>query len=355
VGLISTVKNQINEQILPSTHTTPDVLSLQALLARMAAEQCEYVFMEVSSHGIDQKRIAGVHFVGAIFTNITHDHLDYHKTFDNYIKAKKAFFDQLSSDAFALVNNDDKRGQIMLQNCAAKHHTFGLKSFANFHARLISDTFEGLCLAIHQQEVWFRMVGEFNAYNLLGVFAAATLLGQNELEVLRVLSGLRGAEGRLEVYHLPNHAFAVIDYAHTPDALENVLRTLQDVRTGNQRIFTLVGCGGNRDKEKRPKMARIAFLMSDLCILTSDNPRNENPTEILDDMKAGIKDFGDLSHLHIIEDRKNAIQFAFQEAKKGDIILIAGKGHENYQEINGVKHHFSDKEEVLKLGQEILG
>jgi UDP-N-acetylmuramoyl-L-alanyl-D-glutamate--2,6-diaminopimelate ligase len=346
-GLISTVKNQINDRIIPATHTTPDVISLNALLREMCDEGCEYAFMEVSSHGVDQKRIFGLEFSGAIFTNITHDHLDYHKTFDNYINAKKGFFDMLGKNAFALVNADDKRADVMLQNCAAKHYKFALKSFADFHAKMTANSFAGLCLQIGKHEVWFRMTGEFNAYNLLGVYAAAVLLGKDEEEVLRVLSGLSGAEGRLETYTLPNGVFAVIDYAHTPDALENVLKTLRDIRTGNQKIITLIGCGGNRDKEKRPKMAQTAFLMSDLCFLTSDNPRNEKPEDILADMCEGLKEFGDKSTLYVISDRREAVRKAYKLAQKNDIILIAGKGHENYQEIQGVKHHFSDKEEIF--------
>jgi UDP-N-acetylmuramoyl-L-alanyl-D-glutamate--2,6-diaminopimelate ligase len=349
VALLSTVKNQINEEILPSTHTTPDVINLNKLLKNAADAGCEYVFMEVSSHGIDQKRIFGLDFAGGIFTNITHDHLDYHKTFAAYIKAKKAFFDSLGKNAFALVNADDKNSEVMLQNCAAKIFRFGTRTLSDFHAKIKVNSFEGLCLQIEKHEVWFRMIGEFNASNLLAVYGAAILLEQEETEVLRVLSGLRGAEGRLEVYTLNTGAFAVIDYAHTPDALENVLQTLRDVRFSEQKIITLVGCGGNRDKEKRPKMGRTAFLMSDLCIFTSDNPRNEKPEDILADMYAGVKDFGDQSVLKIIAERGKAIEFACQNARKNDIILIAGKGHENYQEIAGVKQHFSDKEEVLKF------
>ena len=308
---------------------------------------CTHCFMEASSHAIVQERIAGLKLAGAVFTNISHDHLDYHKTFDEYIKAKKKLFDELPKDAFALVNADDKRGMVMLQNSKATHQTYALRSPADFKAKIISNTLEGLELEINNKLIWFRMIGSFNAYNLLGVMGTAVLLGEDEEEVLRELSGIRGAKGRFDRISIGGIT-AIVDYAHTPDALDNVLKTINGVRTGNEQLITVVGCGGNRDKTKRPVMAKIAVQESDKAILTSDNPRFEEPMEILKDMQAGI---GPTENRKIltIEDRREAIKTACMLSQKGDIILIAGKGHEDYQEIKGVKHHFDDAEVVTEL------
>jgi UDP-N-acetylmuramoyl-L-alanyl-D-glutamate--2,6-diaminopimelate ligase len=303
--------------------------------------------MEASSHAIVQERTAGLSFAGAIFTNISHDHLDYHKTFDEYIKAKKKLFDELPSSAFALINADDKRGLVMVQNTKAKKHSYALKYPSDYKAKIINNTLHGLELEINQQSVWFRLTGEFNAYNLLGVYAAAMLMGEEEEEVLRQLSQLKGAQGRFEqVFY--RDITAIVDYAHTPDALENVLKTIQKLRTGGEKLITVVGCGGNRDKTKRPVMAKIATQNSDKVILTSDNPRNEEPMDILRDMEAGINPV-DMRKTLTITERREAIKAACGMASKGDIILIAGKGHETYQEIKGVKHPFDDREIVKEL------
>lgn len=347
-GLISTVENRIIEQVVPATHTTPDPLQLNQLLARMADEGCQFVFMEVSSHAVDQERIAGIKFAGAIFTNITHDHLDYHKTFDNYIKAKKKFFDELSSDAFAIVNADDKRGMVMLQNTRAAKHTFGLKKMTDFKARIITNSIEGLELDVDGKSVWFKMIGDFNAYNLLGVYATAVLLGQEPDEVLTQLSSLRGAPGRFEQVNPGSKVIAIVDYAHTPDALQNVLDTISQFRTGTEQVITVVGCGGNRDKTKRPLMASIACRLSDKVVLTSDNPRDEDPMEIIKDMQSGIMP-GEAKKTLVIADREEAIKTACMMAKEKDIVLVAGKGHETYQEIKGVKHPFDDREVVERM------
>ncbi|MDX5339585.1 MAG: UDP-N-acetylmuramoyl-L-alanyl-D-glutamate--2,6-diaminopimelate ligase [Cyclobacteriaceae bacterium] len=346
-GLLSTVENKINEEIIPATHTTPDAVSVQALLRKMLDAGCTHCFMEASSHAIVQERIAGLKLSGAVFTNITHDHLDYHGTFDEYIKAKKKMFDELPKDAFALVNADDKRGMVMLQNCKASHHTFALKSDADFKAKILSNTLEGLELDISGRLTWFRLIGAFNAYNLLGVLGTAVLLGEDEEEVLRELSGIRGAKGRFDRISIGGIT-AIVDYAHTPDALENVLKTINGVRNGNEQLITVVGCGGNRDKTKRPTMAKIAVTESDKAIFTSDNPRFEEPMDILKDMQAGIGP-SELRKTLTIEDRREAIRTAAMLSKKGDIILIAGKGHEDYQEIKGVKHHFDDAEVVTEI------
>jgi UDP-N-acetylmuramoyl-L-alanyl-D-glutamate--2,6-diaminopimelate ligase len=345
VGMLSTVQNQINETVLPATHTTPDAVSCQELMAKMVGAGCQFCFMEVSSHAIDQARIAGIHFTGAIFTNITHDHLDYHLTFDNYIKAKKKLFDQLPASAFALANYDDKNGKIMLQNTNAKKYSFALKTIANFKAKLMANTLQGLQLEIQHKEVWFRLIGSFNAYNLLGVYAAAVLLGENEEDVLTELSALDTAKGRFEQVVSKTHITGIVDYAHTPDALENVLTTISDLK-GSGKVITVVGCGGNRDAVKRPIMAEIACKYSDKVILTSDNPRNEEPEAILAEMQKGVS-FQNAKKVLSILDRKEAIKTACMLANEHDIILVAGKGHENYQEIKGVKHPFDDKE-VLK-------
>ncbi len=347
VGLLSTVENKIHEKVIPATHTTPDSLKIQKLLHQMVLEGCTHCFMEASSHAIVQRRTAGLHFAGALFTNISHDHLDYHGSFDEYIKAKKLLFDGLNKDAFALVNADDKRGAVMLQNCKATHQTFGLKYPADFKGKILSNTIEGLELEINNKQIWFRMIGQFNAYNLLGVFAIAILLGEEEEEVLMQLSKVPGAQGRFDKISLFGIT-AIVDYAHTPDALENVLKTIQGVRTGGEQVITLVGCGGNRDRAKRPVMAKIATQHSDKVILTSDNPRNEDPMAILREMEAGVNPV-DFKKTLIIEDRREAIKTAAIMAKKGDIILIAGKGHETYQEIKGVKYPFDDREVVKEI------
>lgn len=343
-GLISTVENRIGEQIIAATHTTPDAMSINRLLAEMRDAGCEYVFMEVSSHAVDQDRIAGLDFAGAIFTNLSHDHLDYHGSFQNYIYAKKKFFDQLSKNAFALINIDDKRGSVMVQNTMAKVYSYSLRSLSDFKAKVIENTFSGLILDIDDREVFTRLVGNFNAYNLLAVYAAGILLEEEKDELLRVLSQLTTAEGRFETVSTEHsEIMGIVDYAHTPDALEKVLQTLHKVRGGNEQIITVVGCGGDRDKTKRPIMAKVACDYSDQVILTSDNPRTENPEEILKDMQTGIPAYASGKVL-IISDRKQAIHTAVKIARKGDVILVAGKGHEKYQEINGVKYPFDDKE-----------
>lgn len=344
-GLISTIVNKIAGKDFPTERTTPDVLSLNKLLLEMVAAKCEYVFMEVSSHAVVQHRIAGLRFFGGVFSNITHDHLDYHKTFTNYINAKKGFFDSLSSNAFALTNTDDKNGEKMVESTKAKKYTYSLNRIADYKTKIVENCFEGLLLNINGKEVNTMLVGKFNAYNLTAIYAIARLCGLNEQETLIGLSKLKAAAGRFEPYYLKNGATAIVDYAHTPDALENVLSTINSIRTTGV-LITVVGCGGDRDKTKRPQMAAIAQKGSDILILTSDNPRTERPESILQDMSSGINDF---DKVFTITDRMEAIKLAAQLTKgKGDIILIAGKGHETYQEINGVKHHFDDKEEVAK-------
>jgi UDP-N-acetylmuramoyl-L-alanyl-D-glutamate--2,6-diaminopimelate ligase len=348
VGLISTVENRIDKEVVPSTHTTPDPVQLNELLKRMVEAGCSHVFMEVSSHAVDQERIAGLKFTGAIFTNITHDHLDYHKTFENYIKAKKKFFDELHSDAFALVNADDKRGMVMLQNTKATKYTFGLKKMVDFKGKIITNSIEGLELEIGGKNVWFKMIGDFNAYNLLGVFGAAVLLGEDTDEVLTKLSSLPGAPGRFELVMPGSKVIAIVDYAHTPDALQNVLETIAQFRTGNEQVITVVGCGGNRDKTKRPLMASIACRLSDKVVLTSDNPRDEDPMEIIREMQTGVTP-SEARKTLVIADREEAIKTACMMAKEKDIVLVAGKGHEDYQEIKGVKHPFDDKDVVERM------
>jgi UDP-N-acetylmuramoyl-L-alanyl-D-glutamate--2,6-diaminopimelate ligase len=304
--------------------------------------------MEVSSHAVDQERIAGLKFAGAIFTNITHDHLDYHKTFENYIKAKKKFFDELPGDAFALVNADDKRGMVMLQNTKAAKHTFGTKKLTDFKAKIITNSIEGLELEVDGKNVWFKMIGDFNAYNLLGVYSTAVLLKQDPDEVLTQLSTLKGAPGRFELVNPGSKIIAIVDYAHTPDALQNVLDTIAQFRTGTEQVITVVGCGGNRDKTKRPLMASIACRLSDKVILTSDNPRDEDPIAIIQEMQTGIMP-NEARKTLVIADREEAIKTACMMAKEKDIVLVAGKGHENYQEIKGVKHPFDDREVVERM------
>ncbi len=347
-GLLSTIDNRIDREVLPSMHTTPDALRLNELLNSMVEKGCEYCFMEVSSHAIDQYRIAGITFTGAIFSNISHDHLDYHKTFDAYIAAKKKLFDGLNSDAFALVNKDDKRGQIMLQNTKAEKKTYSLKSMTDFKAKLVSNTIHGLELEIDNKNVWFKLIGDFNAYNLLSVYAAAILLGEESDAVLTALSSLNGALGRFEQVANDSDITAIVDYAHTPDALKNVLETIAEFRTGNEQVITVVGCGGNRDATKRPLMASIACKLSDKVVFTTDNPRNEDPESIINDMKKGVSP-SDYKKTVVLMDREEAIKTACLLASEKDIILVAGKGHEKYQEINGVKHPFDDKEVLGRM------
>lgn len=347
-GLISTVENRIVEKVIPSTHTTPDPIQLNELLKRMLESGCTHAFMEVSSHAIDQERIAGLKFVGALFTNITHDHLDYHVTFENYIKAKKKYFDELSSDAFALVNADDKRGMVMMQNTKATKYSFGLKKMVDFKGKIITNSIEGLELEIGGKTVWFKLIGDFNAYNLLAVYGAAVLLGEDSEEVLIKLSSLKGAVGRFELVLPGSKKIAIVDYAHTPDALKNVLETIAQFRSGNEQVITVVGCGGNRDRTKRPLMASIACRLSDKVVMTSDNPRDEDPVEIIKEMQTGVMPTEARKTL-IIADREEAIKTACMMAKEKDIILVAGKGHETYQEIKGVKYPFDDREVVERM------
>jgi UDP-N-acetylmuramoyl-L-alanyl-D-glutamate--2,6-diaminopimelate ligase len=347
VGLLSTVQNQINEQVIPATHTTPDPIAINRLINDMVAGGCDYCFMEVSSHAVAQHRIEGLKFAGGIFTNLTHDHLDFHKTFSSYLKAKKALFDQLSSSAFALSNIDDKNGMVMLQNTQAKKKTYGLKNMANFKAKVLENRFKGLLLQIDHQEIWFKLVGSFNAYNLLAVYGAATLLDQDKDRVLTTLSHLNGAEGRFDLVSLSG-VIGIVDYAHTPDAVQNVLHTIQDIRKGTEQVITVIGCGGNRDKTKRPQMAQVACDWSNKVILTSDNPRSEKPEQIIKDMVAGVLPNNQKKTLSIT-DRKEAIRTACHLAKAGDIILLAGKGHEKYQEISGIKYPFDDKQILVEF------
>ncbi len=346
-GMLSTVENKINDLTIPSTHTTPDAITLNKLLADMVSEGCEYCFMEVSSHAVVQNRISGLTFKGGVFSNLTHDHLDYHKTFDAYLKAKKTFFDELNSSAFAITNIDDRNGLVMLQNTKALKHTYSVESLADFNCKILENSFDGLHLLIDDQDVWFSLVGEFNAYNIMAVYSTARLLGYETLEILEKMSGLMPAEGRFEYIANPREIAAIVDYAHTPDALKNVLNTIHDIRSGAEKVITVIGCGGNRDAEKRPIMASIAYEMSEITILTSDNPRFEDPNIILEQMQKGIPTYSNKKVL-VIENRHEAIKTACLIANKGDIVLVAGKGHEKYQEIKGVKTHFDDKEELLK-------
>jgi UDP-N-acetylmuramoyl-L-alanyl-D-glutamate--2,6-diaminopimelate ligase len=341
VGLLSTVVNRINDLEILSTHTTPDPLQLNALLAKMVDSECTFCFMEVSSHAVVQHRISGLQFDGGVFTNITRDHLDYHKTFEEYIKAKQGFFDKLSSNAFALVNADDRNGKIMVQNSKATVKTFSLMGVADFKAKILESSFAGLMLNIEGNDLLCRLSGKFNAYNLLSVYGVAMLMGEEKLAVLTAISTLQSPEGRFQRVESANGVIGIIDYAHTPDALQNVLSTIQDIRLGNEQIITVVGCGGDRDKGKRPQMAAIACDQSDRVILTSDNPRNEDPDQIIAEMKVGIPIHQQKKVLSV-SDRREAVRTACALAKKGDIILLAGKGHEKYQEIKGVKHPFDD-------------
>ena len=351
VGLLSTVQNQIDDAIIPSTHTTPDAIRINALLRQMVDNGCAYCFMEASSHAIHQNRIKHLHFAGVAFTNITHDHLDYHKTFDAYIKAKKQLFDEVNEEAFALTNKDDKNGMVMLQNTQATRYTYGLQHLADFKAKIIESDFNGMLLNLDGEEAWFRLVGNFNAYNLLTVYGIACLLGKEKQEIITHLSSLNAVRGRFEYLRSGMGVVGIVDYAHTPDALENVLDTINQTRTGNETLITVIGCGGNRDAAKRPIMAQVACEKSTRVILTSDNPRNEDPETILDQMMQGVPPLH-YKKTSRITDRKEAIKMAVSLAQKGDIILVAGKGHETYQEIKGVKHPFDDKallDEMFKI------
>ena len=349
-ALISTIKIVIDGEVIPSTHTTPDILTLNKMFREAVDRGCEFAFMEVSSHGIHQNRIAGLHFSVAGFNNITHDHLDYHVTFANYIAAKKKFFDDLPKSAVAITNIDDKNGLVMLQNTVASKKTYALRTDADFKAKILENQFDGMLLEFNGKEFWTSLIGRFNAYNLLEVFAIASILGQDELQVLTTLSTLKNVDGRFETFKTASGIVIIVDYAHTPDALENVLNTIDAIRTKNEKLITVVGCGGDRDKTKRPEMADIASSQSQVAIFTSDNPRTEDPEVILQEMEAGVKPQFYNRTLKIT-DRKEAIKTALKMAEPNDIVLIAGKGHETYQEINGVKSHFSDLEVATELSQ----
>ncbi|MFV0376187.1 MAG: UDP-N-acetylmuramoyl-L-alanyl-D-glutamate--2,6-diaminopimelate ligase [Mangrovibacterium sp.] len=347
-GLISTIKYYVGDEELSSSHTTPDALQIQALMAKMVDAGCEFCFMEVSSHAIDQERIAGIKFDGGIFTNLTHDHLDYHKTFAEYLKAKKKFFDNLPASAFALTNADEKNGKVMLQNTNAVQKSYGLKGLADFKCKVLEKHMDGMLLTIDGREVWVHFSGIFNAYNLMAVYASALLLGEPDEKVLPLISELRPVAGRFDILRSPDGKYAIVDYAHTPDALQNVLNGISEIRTGNEQVITVVGAGGDRDKTKRPVMAKEAVAQSDRVILTSDNPRTEVPEQIIADMEAGVEAHVRHKVLSIVN-RREAIRTACMLAKPGDIILVAGKGHEDYQEIMGVKYHFDDKEVLAEM------
>lgn len=347
-GLISTIKYYVGRDEFPATHTTPDALHIQELMFKMAESGCEYCFMEASSHAIDQDRIKGIEFDGAIFTNLTHDHLDYHKTFAAYLKAKKKFFDELPASAFALTNGDEKNGQIMLQNTKAVKKSYALKSMSDFKCKVLEKHMDGMLLNIDGLDVWTHFAGVFNAYNLTAVYGAAVLLGEPAADVLPVLSDLRPVEGRFEIIRSPEGKYAIVDYAHTPDALKNVLKGINEIRAGKEQVITVVGAGGDRDKTKRPEMAQEAVLQSDKVILTSDNPRSEVPELIIQDMEAGILAHQKNKVISIVN-RKEAIRTACMLAQAGDIILVAGKGHEDYQEIKGIKYHFDDREVIREI------
>lgn len=347
-GLLSTVVNKIVDKEIPATHTTPDPIQMNELMVQMQGAGCTHCFMEVSSHAVAQGRIEGITFAGGIFTNITHDHLDYHRTFESYIRAKKGFFDGLSSDAFALVNVDDKRGMVMLQNTKAKKQTYGLKKMADFKGKILTNSIEGLELEIGERQVWFKLIGDFNAYNILAVYGASCLLGEDPETVLMKLSSLTSAPGRFELV-MPGSKFtAIVDYAHTPDALKNVLETIEHFRTGQEQVISVVGCGGDRDRTKRPLMGAVACKYSSKVIFTSDNPRSEDPMEIIREMQKGVGP-SDAKKTLVMVNREEAIKTACMLAKEKDIILVAGKGHENYQEIKGVKHPFDDKEVLERM------
>lgn len=346
-GLLSTVQNQIEDEIIPSTHTTPDAVKINELLASMYKKGCSHVFMEVSSHAVVMERIAGLTFSGGVFTNITQDHLDFHETFKNYIDAKKGFFDRLPKTAFALTNSDDKNGKVMLQNTKAEKTAYTLRGVGTFKGKVLDCGLYGINMTINEQEVWFKLIGKFNAYNLLAVYGTAVLLGEEPEAILTELSQLTPPAGRFEQIHSSDHKVGIVDYAHTPDALKNVLETINDLKEGNQQVICVVGCGGNRDKGKRPLMAKIACELANKVILTSDNPRNEEPDDILKDMQAGVSITKRKKVLSIL-DRREAIKTAVMLSNEDDIILVAGKGHENYQDIKGVKSHFDDKEELIR-------
>ncbi|MDQ6472551.1 UDP-N-acetylmuramoyl-L-alanyl-D-glutamate--2,6-diaminopimelate ligase [Flavobacterium sp. LHD-80] len=348
VGLLSTVKIMVDETEYPATHTTPDSITINHYLNEMIEAGVTHCFMEVSSHGIHQKRTEALHFVGGIFTNLSHDHLDYHPTFAEYRNVKKSFFDSLPKTAFVLSNIDDKNGTVMLQNTVARKFTYALKSYADFKATILESQLSGLLLKVNDNEVWVKLIGTFNAYNVLAIYGTAIELGMDSLEALRLLSDLESVSGRFQYIVSEGNITAIVDYAHTPDALDNVLKTINDIRTKNEQLITVVGCGGNRDKTKRPIMAKIASDLSDKAILTSDNPRNEDPEVILDEMEKGVEAHN-YKRILRITDRKQAIKTACQLAQPNDIILIAGKGHETYQEINGVRHHFDDMETVKEI------
>jgi UDP-N-acetylmuramoyl-L-alanyl-D-glutamate--2,6-diaminopimelate ligase len=347
-GKITTVENAIGSEIVPSTHTTPDAVSLNSLLREMRHASCDFCFMEVSSHAVDQERIAGLQFAGAVFTNLTHDHLDYHHTFKEYLNAKKKFFDNLPITAFSLTNKDDKNGLVMLQNTRAKQYSYAMKSVADFKVKIIENQLSGLVLNMDGVEIWTKLIGHFNAYNLLAVYAVAILLEQKKDEVLLGLSKLGSVNGRFEYVISPTGITIIVDYAHTPDALLNVLQTVDTIRTKNEQVITVVGCGGDRDKEKRPKMAAVACNGSDKVVLTSDNPRSEEPDQIIADMMAGVGGHHFKKTMKVT-DRYEAIKSALMMSNPGDIILVAGKGHETYQEIKGVKHDFDDKKVIEEL------
>lgn len=347
-GLLSTVENRINDEVIPSTHTTPDAISINKLMNKMLEKSCTHCFMEASSHAIVQERMAGIVIDGAIFTNISHDHLDYHITFDNYIAAKKKLFDELPASAFALINADDKRKKVMVQNCVAQVHTFGLKIPSDFKGKVLANTLQGIEMDINGQQAWFQLIGDFNAYNILGIYGAAVLLGEDKTEVLTALSSITPASGRFEQIHSSTGITAIVDYAHTPDAVKNVLETLQEFRKTNTKIITVIGCGGDRDKTKRPVMTDISCKLSDKVILTSDNPRSEDPQSILNEMMAGVGPVNYKKTISIL-DRREAIKTAVSLAQTGDIVLIAGKGHEDYQEIKGIKHPFDDRKVVKEM------
>ena len=354
VGLLSTVKILVDEEEYSATHTTPDSLTINKYLKMMNDAGVEFCFMEVSSHGIHQKRTEGLYFAGGIFTNLSHDHLDYHNTFKEYRDVKKLFFDGLSKNAFALTNKDDKNGMFMLQNSKAKQYTYALKSFADYHGQILENSLEGLLLKINEQEVWTKLIGSFNAYNLLAIYGTAELLGLDKIETLQILSNLKSVSGRFQYLISEDRITAIVDYAHTPDALKNVLETINDIRTKNETLITIVGCGGDRDKMKRPVMGNISARLSDKVIFTSDNPRTENPESIIQDIEKGVEP-QDYKKTISITDRSQAIKTACQLAQRNDIILIAGKGHETYQEINGVRNDFNDfeivKEELKKMNK----
>jgi UDP-N-acetylmuramoyl-L-alanyl-D-glutamate--2,6-diaminopimelate ligase len=348
-GLLSTVENQVGEKVIPATHTTPDAISLNQLLSQMVEEGCTHVFMETSSHAIHQHRVTGLQYAGGVFSNITHDHLDYHQTFDEYIRVKKAFFDSLSTSAFAISNADDKRGTVMLQNTNAKKYYYSLKTVAEFKGKILDNSLSGLVMTVNDVEVHFRMIGEFNAYNLLAVYGAAVCLGEDKQEILTALSVLTGAEGRFDyMVSAKDKVIVIVDYAHTPDALLNVLATIKKLKKGFEQVITVVGCGGDRDRTKRPVMAEVACEYSDKAIFTSDNPRSEDPAQIIKDMEEGLSAAAKRKYISIA-DRREAIKTAISLAKQEDIILIAGKGHEKYQEIKGVRNHFDDKEVVKEM------